>query len=199
MKPKRPGDFLTPADVANLLGVSPITVRSWVKKGLLESKVTPGGHRRFLREDVNKFINETIENKNSSVKKILVVDDDDQFRGFMVEALNSLPETYEIREASDGFKAGIALAEFHPDLVFLDYAMPGMNGSEVCKLIKSSSQYASIKIIAITGHALANIEGMLKHSGADKVLFKPVTFDTLKGALDSINSKVIVKNGDTEG
>src|SRR5690606_31688390 len=42
--------FLTPNEVASLLMVSPITVRQWAQKGLLEAQTTAGGHRRFSRE-----------------------------------------------------------------------------------------------------------------------------------------------------
>ena len=51
--------YLTPNEVAELLMVSPITVRSWAQKGLLVAKVTPGGHRRFLKSDVERFVRES--------------------------------------------------------------------------------------------------------------------------------------------
>jgi excisionase family DNA binding protein len=47
--------FLTPGQAAKLLMVSPITVRAWARKGLLLSESTPGGHRRFLLENVERF------------------------------------------------------------------------------------------------------------------------------------------------
>jgi excisionase family DNA binding protein len=50
--------YLTPKEVAKLFMVSPITVRSWAKKGLLVAKFTPGGHRRFLKSDVERFMRE---------------------------------------------------------------------------------------------------------------------------------------------
>jgi excisionase family DNA binding protein len=47
--------YLTPNEVAELLMVAPVTVRSWAQKGLLVAKVTPGGHRRFLKSDVERY------------------------------------------------------------------------------------------------------------------------------------------------
>ena len=48
-------DILTPTEVAELLAVSPVTVRQWAQKGLIEARTTPGGHRRFTREAVIDF------------------------------------------------------------------------------------------------------------------------------------------------
>lgn len=45
-------DYLTPGQAASALGVSPKTVSRWAAQGLLPCLVTLGGHRRFLREDV---------------------------------------------------------------------------------------------------------------------------------------------------
>jgi len=47
-----PPAVLTPAEVGDILMVSPITVRQWASMGKLKSHVTPGGHRRFLAEDI---------------------------------------------------------------------------------------------------------------------------------------------------
>ena len=48
-------EFLTPAEVAHLLGVAPVTVRAWASKGLCADRITPGGHRRFARHEVERF------------------------------------------------------------------------------------------------------------------------------------------------
>jgi excisionase family DNA binding protein len=51
-----PHDVFTPAEVAGILRVDPRTVSRWAKQGLLPCFRTPGGHRRFHREDVEKLI-----------------------------------------------------------------------------------------------------------------------------------------------
>jgi excisionase family DNA binding protein len=71
--------YLTPNEVAHLLMVAPVTVRSWAQKGLLVAKVTPGGHRRFLKSDVEIFVHEcgvvqTPVDPNAPL--VLIVDDD---------------------------------------------------------------------------------------------------------------------------
>ncbi len=176
--------LLTPSEVAKRLGVSPITVRSWVSKGWLKSKLTPGGHRRYLWDDVSQLLH---ERKNSKKKlnrtRILVVDDDPDFRAYMFDSLTTLLPNQSIREAADGFEAGIAMSEFKPDLVLLDYAMPNMDGAKVCQQIKSSGKYENAKVVAMTGYSDPLIEKALFDSGVDKVLHKPISLETIKALL----------------
>lgn len=45
-------EYLTPNEVAAVVLVSPITLRQWAQKGLLEAQTIAGGHRRFARAEV---------------------------------------------------------------------------------------------------------------------------------------------------
>jgi excisionase family DNA binding protein len=47
--------LMTPTEVADALRVDPKTVTRWAKKGILQSVRTPGGHRRYLRSEVESF------------------------------------------------------------------------------------------------------------------------------------------------
>jgi len=176
--------LLTPAEVAKRLGVSPITVRSWVAKGWLPAHMTPGGHRRFLWADVERLLEQRRQMATvPTPPKILVVDDDPQFRAYLLDALVTLLPQAALREAVDGFQAGMAMAEFQPDLVLLDYAMPGMNGAAVCRLIKSNPAYAGTRVVAVTGYADAGIHAALTDAGADQILLKPIPLATLEAML----------------
>jgi excisionase family DNA binding protein len=176
--------LLTPAEVAKRLGVSPITVRSWVAKGWLPAHLTPGGHRRFLWADVERLLEQRRQMATvPTPPKILVVDDDPQFRAYLLDALVTLLPQAALREAVDGFQAGMAMAEFQPDMVLLDYAMPGMNGAAVCRLIKSNPAYAGTRVVAVTGYADAGIHAALTDAGADQILLKPIPLATLEAML----------------
>lgn len=188
----KPGSsaYLTPAEVAGLLGVSPITVRSWSAKGWLPSQVTPGGHRRFLREDVDRLqAGHRHPDPDKSPPKVLLVDDDQQFRGYLREALHVLDPTLVVREAGDGFQAGLALAEFRPDLVLLDYSMPGMNGAEVCRMIKARPDLAATRVVAVTGLTDPGVSQSIRDAGAADLLFKPVSLQRIREVLDALERK----------
>lgn len=187
-----PEKLLTPAEVAKRLGVSPITVRSWVSKGWLVSQATPGGHRRFLWKDVERLIAE--KRQTTSVPdsrkasagnpvRILVVDDDQQFRTYLLDAIDTILPEAIVRAAEDGFQAGMILAELRPQLVLLDYSMPSLNGAAVCALIRSNHDYDETRIVAVTGFANAETRDALMLAGADRVLSKPLPLDTLREIL----------------
>ncbi|MBA2466063.1 MAG: response regulator, partial [Sphingomonas sp.] len=62
---------------------------------------------------------------------VLVIDDDPDVRAFIAAALAE--QGYRVREASDGRKGLKAFREERPDLVVLDFIMPGLSGAEVAK------------------------------------------------------------------
>ena len=166
--------LISPAEVAQLFGVSPITVRSWVTKGLLKAKTTPGGHRRFSQKDVENLIQPRNVQSTQKMLRVLVVDDDRQFREFLVEYFSTITTKVNISQATDGFDAGLMTAQFKPHVILLDYSMPGLSGVTVCKQIKNNPDHAAIRIIAITGHDLASVKEELISAGAEAIFTKPI-------------------------
>ena len=146
--------YLTPNQVAEMLMVSPITVRQWSQKGELESMQTPGGHRRYLYSHVQNFARDrdiVLHIHNSGRPKILIVDDDEHMAEFLVEVLSIRYDNIEIETAVDGFDAGLKVKSFHPSIVLLDLMMPGIDGFDVCKKLKNDPLTASVRIIVISG------------------------------------------------
>jgi PAS domain S-box-containing protein len=71
---------------------------------------------------------------HAAAGQVLVVDDDPDVRGFIVASLEDLG--YEVREADNGEGALSAFREAAPDLVVLDFLMPGMSGAEVARVLR---------------------------------------------------------------
>jgi CheY-like chemotaxis protein len=165
-----------------MMGVSPITVRSWVNRGWLQATTTPGGHRRFTRQDVAALA----ARQEPRPPRMLVVDDDSHFRGYLVELLGELVPGAEIAQAADGFEAGIMVSEFLPDVVLLDQSMPGLKGASVCRRIRSVPQLAGVRVIGITGHLDRGVEQEMLAAGAERVLHKPLDVAALRDALGAI-------------
>ncbi len=81
--------------------------------------------------------------------KILVIDDSVLLRKLLIDQLPS--DRYEIYEAEDG-ATGLAKAEeINPDLILLDYVMPGMDGYEVYQTLRSQPQFAHTPVIVMSG------------------------------------------------
>lgn len=82
------------------------------------------------------------------MKTILVVDDS----GMMLRSIkNWLQDTYKVALANSGEMAMKYLSLHEPDLILLDYEMPGMNGDEVLQKIRTESNYPTIPVFLLTG------------------------------------------------
>ncbi len=99
---------------------------------------------------------------------ILVVDDEPQITRVLRTTLNA--QGYEIRVANDGETALEIAKDFTPDLVITDLMMPNMNGIELCRQLRKSSQ-VPILVLSVRGEERNKIEAL--DSGADDYITKP--------------------------
>ena len=86
--------------------------------------------------------------KGSRDTKILIVDDNKELVGIIQEMLS--PERYEIMSAADGQIGYFTFLLFNPDLVITDIHMPGKNGVELMKLIRTHK--SMVKTIYMSGN-----------------------------------------------
>jgi excisionase family DNA binding protein len=164
--------YLTPQQVADKLLVSPVTVRGWALRGLLKAEVTPGGHRRFLASEVERFAQERHHHEERAQARILIVDDNQSLARYLQDFLcthNLITET-----AFDGFDAGWKLQSFHPDILLLDLMMPRLNGFDVCRQIRENPDTKHIRVIAMTGYPSPTNEERILSEGAECCLNKPI-------------------------
>ncbi len=171
--------YLTPHEVAQWMMVSPVTVRGWAQKGLLLAEVTPGGHRRFRREEVERFARQSNPLGNKGPLRILIVDDDRAVLGFLTELFEGGEYQTIVETAHDGFEAGRKVHVFSPDIVLLDLMMPGIDGSEVCRQIKQAPGLANVRVIAMSGYLSAQAELELLAAGAERCISKPIDIAAL--------------------
>lgn len=117
------------------------------------------------------------QNAVQTAFRVLVVDDDPDMAGFLARLLSQQGLQAEI--ASDGHEALAKIAASPPDLVLLDVQMPGPDGFEICRRLKSNEATALLPVVLVTAledHAsrVAGIE-----AGADDFLSKPVSREEL--------------------
>ena len=172
--------YLTPTEAAALLMVAPVTLRAWAAKGLLRAQATAGGHRRFLRRDLERFARDrglrlSDRIPESSEMRVLIVDDDHLFADFLVEFLSS--RGAQAVAVYDGFAAGRRVESFAPDVVLLDLMMPGMNGIEVCRQLKQEKATRHIRVVAMTGYADGAEKAAVLEAGAEICLAKPLDYE----------------------
>jgi len=187
----RKQNFLTPHQVADLLRVSPVTVRHWALDGKLNFVTTPGGHRRFSHDDIVQFArqhNMSLPHHETGNLRVLVVDDNRDLSDYLVELLSGQACGISVDVAYDGFEAGEKLHVFKPDVVLLDLMMPGLDGFETCRRIKQNKATQQVRVLAMTGYpSQENIQN-IKAAGAELCLPKPVVVADLMEALGNISS-----------
>jgi signal transduction histidine kinase len=107
---------------------------------------------------------------------VVVIDDDDQVRQILCDGLYS--EGFSVRSAPNG-ASGLAMVDADPpDAVVLDYAMPGMNGSEVAQRMRT--RHPNLPIVFCSGYA----DSLALDQVPDAVVLrKPVTIDDLSRAV----------------
>lgn len=126
---------------------------------------------------------EVIEEIAGRVRNILVIDDHEELRTFLVQQLNVF---YHILSASDGAQALQMLDENSVDLIISDVMMPGMDGFELCRLVKTNIKTSHIPVILLT--AKANIDAKITglESGADVYIEKPFAVEFLRAQVNSL-------------
>ncbi len=113
--------------------------------------------------------------------RILVVDDN-------VDAANAMAmlltvSGHDAHVAHDGPAALEAVSSLAPDVVLLDLGLPGMNGFDVCRLIRATATEKPPLVVALTGWGQESDRQKSRDSGFDHHLVKPVDYDTLADLL----------------
>ena len=106
---------------------------------------------------------------------ILIVEDELGICEFLREGLEE--EGYEVSVAKDGRSALLLYGEKKPDLILLDWMLPGMEGVEVCKVIRQEDQHTPILFLTAKDTVQETIEGL--RAGANDYVKKPFSFEEL--------------------
>ncbi|SHG97683.1 DNA-binding response regulator, OmpR family, contains REC and winged-helix (wHTH) domain [Anaerosphaera aminiphila DSM 21120] len=118
--------------------------------------------------------------------KILLVEDEDAIRKFV--KINLEREGYEVYEAGTG-EDGIEIArEVTPEIVVLDVMLPGIDGFEVCKILRS--EFPNLGIIMLTAKAEDYDKIMGLQNGADDYLSKPFNPTELTLRIKSLERRI---------
>jgi sigma-B regulation protein RsbU (phosphoserine phosphatase) len=122
---------------------------------------------------------------NNSRARILVVDDDAISRKILAQLLASAG--HDSRECEDGAKALQLIHAKPPSLLLLDFDMPGLNGAEVLRRLRSDADpaIAQIPAIMLTGHGSEESEVSCLQAGADDFVTKPINAAVLLARIET--------------
>jgi CheY-like chemotaxis protein len=115
---------------------------------------------------------------------ILVVEDNDLNRELLARRLKR--KGFDVVHAADGIE-GVRLArESHPDLILMDMSLPGMDGWQATRVLKSDAATVHLPVIALTAHAMAGDFEKAIEAGCDDYDTKPVDMPRLLGKIERL-------------
>lgn len=184
------GESIDPDDLAKI-GNSARVLLEMIRSRLKESELQSEHHETSIEstasvlqlksESSRRLPSERKSVPQTRKGRILVVDDELYNRDLLVQALSR--DGHVVSTAENGEDALEKVAKQPLDLVLLDIQMPGIDGSEVLRLMKGSSETALIPVIMISG--LEDIDMVVEcvEYGADDYLPKPCNFTLLRARL----------------
>jgi two-component system, cell cycle response regulator DivK len=108
---------------------------------------------------------------------VLIVEDYEDAREMYAEYLQYAG--FRVAEARNGIEALQIAQEQLPDVILMDLALPGMDGWEATRRLKSDERTRRIPVIAVTGHALSGHSDTARKAGCDAFVSKPCLPDAL--------------------
>lgn len=172
----------TTGEVAQICKVSQQTVIRCFDSGRLQGFRVPGSRfRRIPRDSLVAFMKNNqipMDQLETGKKRVLVVDDDEAIVEMFTELLER-DGRFEVQTAATGYDAGILTEQFRPDIILLDFKLPDINGTAVCRTIRSNPAFKHMQIIIISGVADPDEVSELKAAGADEFIRKPFDINSV--------------------
>lgn len=132
----------------------------------------------------------TVENK-----RILLVEDEASIREMLRFALERAQ--FQVMEAGDAQAARLKVAEAHPDLILMDWMLPGVSGVELARELKGNAQTRDIPIIMVTARTEEEDRVRGLNIGCDDYVSKPFSFPELIARIKAVLRRTL-PGGETE-
>lgn len=123
---------------------------------------------------------------SSATRRVLVVDDNRDCATSLAMMLGIMG--FETETAADGVEALRTAASYRPDAIFLDIAMPKLNGYDACKVIREQAWGKDIVVIALTGWGQNDDRERSREAGFDHHLVKPIELAALEPIVREIKA-----------
>jgi excisionase family DNA binding protein len=187
--------FCTTKEAATMLGVSVGTVQLWSESGLLQAWKTAGGHRRVIRESVEKLLHkapvslrqEAATEPPNLVKpngdrrlQVLVVEDDVNLLRLYETRIAMWPMSPQVTVANNAFAALLIMGRTCPDLLITDLRMSGIDGFVMLNALQKAPEASGTRIVVVTGMDKSEVEARGGLPPGVEKLDKPIPFDRLQ-------------------
>jgi len=186
--------FCTTKEAADLLGVSVGTIQIWAEQGLLAAWKTVGGHRRIMRESVQKLLRlqpvmapaplslSDISAPDAPTRRlrVLVIDDEPDLLRLYKAKMAKWAIAPQVNACLSAVTGLIRIGYTQPDLLILDLQMADMDGLGLLRVLVKMPEIKKTNIVVITGlDAFAVAEKGGVPAGVE-VMPKPILFERLQ-------------------
>jgi excisionase family DNA binding protein len=202
--------FYSTSEVAKLFKVNRVTIYRWVQEGTVKA-YRIGKHLKIPLAEVNRLLRDfgfkemtvgeddaakeerlmdTIDHVaryGQKKKMVMAVDDDMNVLTFIKSVFEGmgLDQKCELRTYPDAMEALLQIGKEKPDLILLDIVMPGLNGVELARKVRT--MYDGVKIIIVTGYPINDYLTDEEKTHFADILSKPVDigalYKSINGAL----------------
>lgn len=167
-----------------ILGLSVEEVEKLTTHADLNCILLAGRHKRILHKDLQSFI----QKKNGKIPaswsepqeqlRVLIVEDDEDLLEIVTDLLHDEIQL-SIRAESNAFNAGLQIGGWKPDLVLLDFLMPGITGFELCRQLRSNEKTTDLPVLAMTSLTDDKNRADIMASGVTDFIGKPFHSEAL--------------------
>lgn len=196
--------WFTTTEAARLCGLSHMTVIRRFDSGDIKGFRVPGSRfRRIPKESLLEFAQrhgiplpdllggvvsgDAPVEPTAGRRRVLIVEDERRMAELLEKIMSS--DGWEVRVARNGFDAGFMAGSCVPDLVLLDIMLPGLDGREACKLMRSDPRLSGSRILAVTALKDDRSIEEIMNAGADGHLAKPFAISDLRARIAALMSE----------
>lgn len=199
-----PKSYVTTFEAAGMLGVTLRTVQLWANRGILESWKTQGGHRRIVRDSVERLLVRRGQQQtppivdpgvapipSAEALRILVVEDEPDLLRLYRMQLARWPTAPEVSLAGNGFEGLVLIGSVRPHLLIADLHMPEMDGFQMLRTLRAMPQLDAMEIVVVTGLDPSDVAQRGGLPNGTAILPKPIPFSELA----NIAARIAAQNG----
>lgn len=151
----------------------PVITEAAVETDMVEENISPTG--------TDQPVEETTRHHKSFA--ILIIEDNHDLRFYLKDNLRHRYTVYEASDGTEGYKKVLSL---FPDLVISDIVLPGMDGIEICRKIKTDRRTSHIPVILLTAQTTNEQKISGFEAGADDYITKPFTYEILESRIRNL-------------